>query len=453
MYKALIVDDDQAVTNYLMVFLMQTGQFEPTVSNDSRDVPGLLDSKTFDIILLDMDMPNISGMDILSIIRDKGVTTPVIILTGVSDVDLAVKAMKLAAFDYLTKPVDDDYLLERMDSAIKHHQLTDSIEKMPEELTREDLSNQDAFSHILTQNDRMIRALHQAERLADSDMGIFITGERGTGKVMLARAIHNASRRRSGKFISIDASAQDLEKFSGDCFGQAPVWGGERKERKGFLEETEGGTVYLGEIEHLTLPMQVRLLRVLQTGEFYRENSTTILNANVRFIVASSKDLSGPAFQDSFSQDLLYHLMVNSLELPPLRERTEDLPALSEMLLQETLQKINKKITGFSDDFFEMVSKYDLPNNIQGLRTIIEGSAVNTEGELITADSLPVFVRQRVASFGKGMQAGFKPMSLAEAQWEHIKQMVVFYGDDKAKAAIGLDISLAKLEEMLHLKT
>jgi two-component system, NtrC family, response regulator len=449
MYRILIVDDDAAVTNYLMVFLMQTGQFESTIKNDSREVPDLLDKETFDLVLLDMDMPNISGMDILSIMREKKIDTPVIILTGVSDVDLAVKAMKLAAFDYLTKPVDDEHLLERMTTAIEHQKVTDSIEQMPEELTREDLSNQDAFAHIITQNDGMIRVLHQAERLADADMSVFLTGERGTGKEMLARAIHNSSSRRKKNFVAIDASAQELEKFTGDFFGQAPVWGGDREERSGFLEKAEGGTLYLEEIEHLPLSMQVRILRVLQTSEYYHENSTTILNADVRFIVASSRDLAGPAYQDKFSQDLLYHLMINSLVLPPLRERIEDLPALSEMLLKETLKKINRKITGFSEDFFEMMSQYDSPNNIQGLRTIIEGSVINTENEIVTAESLPVFVRQRVAALARGVTAGFRPMTMVEAQVDHAEQMIAYYENDRAKAAVGLKITPDALDTLL----
>ncbi len=450
MKRVLICDDDQAVTNYLMVSLMQTGRFESSVENDSRLVPDLLDREEFDIILLDMDMPNISGMDILTIIREKGISTPVIILTGVSDVDLAVKAMKLGAFDYLTKPVDDDFLLERIDAAIAHHKLTDSIDKLPEELSREDLENVAAFEHLPTKNPAMIRVLHQAEKLASSELSVFIWGDLGTDKEKLARAIHNASSHRQGVFIAIDGSAQSPEKFPGDFFGQDAVWGGDGQEREGFLEQCEGGTLYLGDIEYLSLPVQMRLLRVLQTGEFYRESSTTILKSNVRFIVSSAHDLASPTFKDSFSQELLHHLMVNSLSPPPLRERMEDLPLLCEALLAEALKKINCKIIGFDEGFIDHLRQYDFPDNIQELRNIIEGSVVNSEGELLTISSLPVYIRKKISESGRSKDVDSKPMSLAENQREHIRRMLSYYDNDAKKTAIELGITEKEMENLLH---
>jgi len=450
MKRVLICDDDQAVTNYLMVSLMQTGRFDTTVINDSREVPDLLDREEFDIILLDMDMPNISGMDILSIIRDKGITTPVIILTGVSDVDLAVKAMKLAAFDYLTKPVEDDFLLERIDAAIAHHKLTATIDTLPEELTREDLENEAAFEHLPTKNPNMIRVLHQAEKLASSELSVFIWGDLGTDKEKLARAIHKASPHRQGAFIAIDASAQNPDRFPEDFFGQAPVWGGDGEERLGFLDQAENGTLYLGDIEYLSLPVQMRLLRVLQTGEFYRESSTTVLNSNVRFIVSSANDLASPAFVESFSQELLHHLMVNSLSPPPLRERLEDLPFLCEALLAEALTKIDREITGFDDEYIEHLEQYDFPDNIQELRNIIEGSVVNAEGSLLNINSLPVYIRKKIAEAGRGPDDSFEPLPLAEVQRNHVQQMISYCENDLVKAAEKLGITPEEIDNILH---
>ncbi len=190
MKKVLIVDDDVAVTNYFMVFLVQTGLFEPTVVNDSREVEQRLAEEHFDAIMLDMDMPNVSGMDILRSIRAKGNTSPVVVITGVSDVDLAVRAMKLGAFDYLTKPIDDHTLLQVLDNAIEHRSLRRSIDELPKQLTRKDLAHEAAFTQLPTQDPGMIRLFHQAERLATSDLSVFIWGESGTGKEAVARAIH-----------------------------------------------------------------------------------------------------------------------------------------------------------------------------------------------------------------------------------------------------------------------
>ena len=193
MKKVLIIDDDSAVTNYFMVFLMQTDLFEPTVINDSREVESLLAKDTFDVIMLDLDMPNVTGMDILKVMRAKGLSIPVVILTGVSDVDLAVKAMKNGAFDYLTKPVDDDHLLEVLDSAMEHGAMHDTIEGMPLELTREDLNNKAVFKRLPTQDPAVIRVLHKAEKIAMGDLSVFIWGERGTGKRWMARAVPKGS--------------------------------------------------------------------------------------------------------------------------------------------------------------------------------------------------------------------------------------------------------------------
>ncbi|MCK4236087.1 MAG: sigma-54-dependent Fis family transcriptional regulator, partial [Candidatus Krumholzibacteria bacterium] len=330
MKRILIIDDDTAVTNYFMVFLMQTGLFDSTIVNDSRKVADLMEKEKFDIILLDMDMPNVSGMDILRNMRGKGMDTPVVVLTGVSDVDLAVKAMKFGAFDYLIKPVDDDKLLEVLDNAMEHSVLHKTIDQLPKRLTRGDLAHEVAFERFPTQHPVMIRLFHQAEKVASSDLSIFIWGERGTGKEAIARAIHQASPRRDKPFVAVEADSQDPSRFPSFFFGQARDWDGSRKETLGLLEEANHGTLFLNNIDALTLPMQVRLKRVIQTGEYYRESSARIRYVDVRMIVSSTHDLTSPEYKDKFSRDLLYHLMVNSIQIPPLRERVDDIPLLSD---------------------------------------------------------------------------------------------------------------------------
>lgn len=449
MRKILIVDDDVAVTNYLMVFLMQAERFETTVVNDSREVAALLDTVFFDLVLLDMDMPHVSGMNILKAMRAREIKTAVIILTGVSDVDLAVRAMKLGAFDYLTKPVEDEHLLEVIDAALSHRELQHSIEQLPEELTREDLAHQDAFAHIPTKNHEMIRLLHQAERLAASDLSIFLSGERGTGKEMLARAIHEASPARRGEFVVVDVAAEVPEQFPAAFFGQAAIWSGELEERSGFLEEAENGTLYLCRIECLPHPMQVRLQRVLQTGEYYRENSTQIRKAQVRFIVASSLDLLAEERRDSFSRDLLYHLMVNSLRLRALRERPEDLPLLIEDIRQRAQAKIQRQIEGFSKEFLAALRGYDFPDNIQELRNIVESAMVNAEKSIVDVEALPRYLHRRPASEGISAQGPFTPRPMAAMQRDHVMRMLRFCGDDRQAAARELGISAEELRRIL----
>ncbi len=445
MRKVLIADDDVAVTNYLMVFLMQTGKYEPTVVNDSRAISELLEREHFDALLLDMDMPNISGMDVLKLVKDRRISTPVIVLTGVSDVDLAVKAMKLGAFDYLTKPVDDSYLLEVFASAIAHQTTHHTISQMPAGLSREDLEFAEAFVHFPTQDPELIRILHKAEKMAAGDLGIFIWGERGTGKEMLAHAIHDASPRSNEPFVAVDAAAINSEQLAAAIFGQARDYSGSREDQPGFLEQASGGTLFLDEIDRLTLPVQVRLKRFIQTGEFYRECSTQILKLDVRIIAASRHDLTSEDYRYTFSRDLLYHLMVNSLQLPPLRDRVEDIPLLAAYYLEKEAAKAGISLVGVDPGFIETLKAYSFPGNRQEMRNIIASAVVSESGGTITADSLPQHIRDAASGVAQH-DSGFKPRSLEDIEREHVTKVLDYFDRDYEMAAKALGISIAEVK-------
>jgi DNA-binding NtrC family response regulator len=445
--KVLVVDDDVAVTNYFMVFLMQTEMFEPTVINDSRQVEELLDEEHFDVIMLDLDMPNVTGMDILGMMNAKGINIPVLILTGVNDVDLAVKSMKRGAFDYLTKPVDDEYLLEVLNSAIEHGAVHSTIDMMPKTLSRDDLDNKTAFEHLPTQDSAVIRLFHQAEQMAEGDLSIFIWGERGTGKESLARAIHNVSSRANGPFVAVDSASHTPEEFSSELFGRVRDWSGKSKEIPGFLEAASGGTLFIDNIENMSLPVQVRLKRVIQTNEYYRDTSTEILKCDVRFIVASTHDLTSSRYRESFSRDLLYHLMINSIRIPPLRDRADDIPLLAEHFLREEVEKTGKDITGFSDELLELLKQYNYPDNVQELKNIIACAIVNTDGEILKRDSLSPYIRERIIP-GE-LSGDFIPMKLRDRITDYVKETVEYCGGDRKNAARLLDIEVDRLDELI----
>jgi len=398
MDKILIVDDDVAVTNYLMVFLMQTEEFESTVVNDSPAVPDMLEGETFDVILLDMDMPGLTGLDILREMREKGLETPVVILSGVNDVDLAVNALKLGAFDYLTKPVEDEKLLDVLRSAVKQKSLKLKINEMPTILKREDLTFKEAFEHVPTQDAVMIRMFHLAEKMAAGGLSIYIVGEHGTGKESLARAIHKASPRRDKRFVAIDVVAWEPEAFSSQLFGQAKDWSGAKEEKPGFLEEADGGTLFMNNIGVLTLPVQVRLLQVIQHNEFYRDGSTKINEIDVRIIASSDLDLASDEYKYKFSRDLIYHLMINSLHIQPLRERVEDIPLIAEHFLKIEMEKTGKEISGFSTEFIELLKGYDFPRNTAEISAIIASAVVNCDCDIITPDSLSPYTLEMLKS-------------------------------------------------------
>jgi DNA-binding NtrC family response regulator len=448
MKRILIVDDDVAVTNYLMVALMQTDRFEVTVINDSRQVMETLDRSPFDIMLLDMDMPEVNGMDILRRRSERGLDIPVVVLTGVPDVNLAVKAMKLGAFDYLVKPVEDEQLVEVLESALRHHAMNRSIQQLPPELSREDLADPAAFEHVPTQDAAMIRVLHTAERMARSDMAVFISGERGTGKEALAKAIHKASPRCREPFVAVEAAAADPAQFPADFFGQARRWGGQEEERPGFLEQAGAGTLFLDNIDQLTMPMQVRLRRVVQEGEYYREASTEIRSSGARIVVSSTCDLTAKEYKGRFERDLLYHLMVNNVIIPPLRERRGDIPLLADHFLERYSQRFRRRVPGFHQSYLDALVSYDFPDNVQELRTIVKASLVATDDDqLITVDALPPWIRDRIESGDPDPLD--PPEPLREVERDHVQRALSYYGGDRARTARELDITPHELDELL----
>jgi DNA-binding NtrC family response regulator len=292
----------------------------------------------------------------------------------------------------------------------------------------------------------MIRLFHQAEKLAASDVSIFVWGESGSGKETLARAIHEASPLKDGPFVVVEADSQDPEKFPAFFFGQAKDWRGSREETPGILEQADHGTLFLNNIGDLSLPMQVKLKRLIQTGEYYRESSTSIRKADIRMIVSAKRDLTHPDYANRFSRDLLYHLMINSIRIPPLRERPGDIPLLAELFLKEESEKAGKKITGFSKDCMELLVSYQFPDNVQELITIVAGAVANADTDTITVESLPLFIRERIEQ-GAGADI-FKPKRLDEVVREHVRLTLAYFGQQKEAAAEVLGITPGEIDRI-----
>jgi DNA-binding NtrC family response regulator len=455
MRNILIVDDDVAVTNYLMVFLMQSETFEPTVINDSREVSPLLEQESFDVILLDMDMPNLSGIDLLKLIREKGIDTPVIVLSGVNDVDLAVRALKLGAFDYLTKPVDDEYLLEVIDKAIRNRTVKDTISSLPEQLSRDDLAYEEAFARLPTENPEMIHLLPRVEKIATGRQGVFVMGGRGTGKGKVAEAIHNAGPRKDGPFVAVNAAAHDPDAFAADFFGQATDWTGKHQETPGLIDQAEGGTLYISNIEHLSMAVQRRLDRLIRTGEYYREGTTQIRTADIRVIGGSTEDLRSDEFRDSFSQDLLYHLWVNLIQLPLLKDRADDIPLLAEHYLKREAGRTGLDIKGINPELGAFLQTYSFPGNLEELRDVIATCVRKyvTSGEvpsdgLLGVDSISNYLRDTIR-IGPRTPANRRLRKLADVIDEQVRWTVDVLDGDLGRTAQELGITLEELEELL----
>lgn len=447
LHKVLIVDDDVAVTNYFMVFLMQSELFDPKVQNDSRKVIDQLKREAFDVVMLDLDMPNLTGMELLEMIAAEGLTVPVIILTGASDVDLAVRAMKQGAFDYLIKPVDDDHLLGVLGKAAEMSAIKYSMQHLPDEVAPDDLNHQAAFKHLPTKHRSMLRLFHLAETLAAGKLCIFIWGEQGSGKPLLAESIHNSSTRHNGPFVALDCAQLSPQAFSGVLFGQVRNWSGDMEELPGGLCQAAGGTLFLNNIEHLSPQVQMRLNQALHTGEYYRNNSTEIRHCDVRFIVASTHDLTHPNFQGIFSQDLLYHVMVNKLEVPPLRDRAEDIPVLALHFLAEGNRRSNRDIKNISSELLAKMGKYIFPGNQQELRHLILEAVAACTGDELGMEDLSDYKRERV-TLG-ALACEFTPRPLRQVLRLQVEGMMRYCHGDQAEAARLLEISRAELTDYL----
>jgi len=426
MKNVLIVDDDVAVTNYFMVFLMQREIFEPDVQNDSRLVMEQLKNNHYDIIMLDLDMPNITGMEILKMMKAEGIETP---------------------FDYLTKPVDEDHLLEVMDNAMEMSAIKQSMEELPNEVAPEDLDHKSAFEHLPTVDSNMVHLFHQAETLAEGSLSVFLWGERGSGKSWLAQGIHQASGRRDGPFVSLDCTVYPPDEFSSVLFGRAKDWTGEQEAISGALSDASGGTLFINNIEHMSPQVQLRLNHALHTGEFYCDNNTEILHSDVRYIVSSTHDLTSSKFKDSFSRDLLYKLMVNNLQIPPLRERPDDIPLLANYFLAEESEQNNKEISSISPEFLDLLKHYYFPGNIQELRKLILSAIATTVDDILDVDDISTYSRERLTlgSFA----STFQPRNLHEIIREQIQGTIKYCKGDLKEAARLLDISVKVMNAYL----
>ena len=445
MGKILAIDDDPGVLRYLFLLLMQTGKHEVQILEDSTKALQELDRGGYDVLLLDMDMPGVTGLDILKYARENHPDLETIVLTGVEDVQLAVTAMKLGAYDYLSKPVNNDLLLLVLERALERRHLKNRVHELREDFKFEDLKNKEVFRDIITRSPTIIKILRYVERIASSHSSVLIWGESGTGKELLARAIHTLSPRKDEKFVAVNAGVFVNELFASEFFGHLKgSFSGAYSDQKGFLEAANRGTLFLDEIGELSLPIQVKLLRVLQDGEFFRLGSTHNQKVDVRIIAATNKDLQVEIKKGNFRKDLFYRLNINSIYLPPLREHKEDIPLLAYHFL-EKYNRINKKqIREISEPMMELLQQYDYPGNIRELENIINNMVSVETSDKLTKASLPAYVSGAIPKY-KGPPPPFEEKSLQELEREHIRRVLERTGGNRTRAAKILGISRVNL--------
>ena len=445
MKKILVIDDDRAILNFMRIFLLQAGKFEVHTLQESTRAYDLLENETFDILLLDMDMPHVSGLDILNYIKKNNIPVVPIVLTGVEDIDLAISAMKLGSRDYMLKPIDSQKLLDTIDAAAASSELSHKEDEAAEPLTIETLKSKEVFKGIITQDEKMLKIFHFVEKFAITDNSVLIWGESGTGKELIARAIHEISPRKDKKFVAVNAGAFANELFASEFFGHAKgSFTGAVADKKGFIEEAQGGTLFLDEIGELTLPIQVKLLRVLQEEEFYRLGSTKNIKTDVRIIAATNKNLFDEIKRGNFRKDLFFRLNINSINLPPLRERHGDIPLLAHHFLHEFSKKYDKKTEGISVPVMNMLKGYGFPGNVRELMNIINSAMIVESSAELQKKSLPHYFLESSHNQVESYHGG--PLkSLQEVEKDHIKKVLSHTKNNKTQASKILGISRVNL--------
>lgn len=443
MNKILVIDDDQAVLNYLNIFLLQANMFDVTTLSNSTRAYHELKNNRYDLLLLDMDMPDVTGLDILKWIHENGLDVPTIVLTGVEDISLAVSAMKLGAMEYLTKPVDTERLMNLIKAVLEDR---DSHKVAEEKFQPSDLKFKDAFKDIITQNEKMISVFSIVEKMAQTDSSILIWGESGTGKELIARAIHRISKRNKESFVAVNAGTFANELFTSEFFGyNQGAFTGATANKRGFLEEADKGTLFLDEIGELALPIQVKLLRVLQEGEFFRLGSTKNLKVDVRIVAATNKNLHEEIKKGNFRKDLFYRLNMNSVYLPPLRERKGDIPSLAYHFLAKFSELNGRKIDKIAEPAMKLLVSYDYPGNVRELMNIINSGVIIETSSELKKKSLPNYFLENTTHIIDDGFTDLRLKSLEDVEREHIKKIIGFTGGNKTKAAQILGISRISL--------
>tara|TARA_B100000614_G_scaffold261860_1_gene292975 strand:+ start:1123 stop:2532 length:1410 start_codon:yes stop_codon:yes gene_type:complete len=382
--KILIVDDDKAHLSMLETLLKSLFQSTKCVT-DGEDAIREAKENPYDVILMDVRMANIGGMEALREIKGFNPSIPIIIMTAYSSVDKAVEAMRLGADDYLTKPLNYEELKLSIERVTKHLQLSSENRQL-----KEQLYSASGFSGIIGSSPAMQEVINTAKIAAPTDATILITGESGTGKELFAKALHQNSNRKQNRLVSVNCAALNETLLESELFGhEKGAFTGADKRRDGLFLAADKGTIFLDEIGEIPLPMQVKLLRTIQEREIQKVGSDKPVNVDVRIIVATNRSLEEEVKKGHFREDLFYRLNVININVPPLRDRADDVPLLAQRFLNKYTEENNKRIKGFTPMAMDALAKYNWPGNVRELENVIERAIILCMGQYISEKDLP----------------------------------------------------------------
>ena len=452
----LIVEDEENLRSLLSKILSLEG-FRVLQAGDVASAKDILDRETIYLVVTDVMLPDTNGIDFTRFVKKEYPLTEVIVLTAFGNVKDGVRAMKIGAFDYLTKGDGDDRLPLLANKAVEKaalHRRLYEIEFRP------DASS--SFSKIIGDSKPVSRMKDLASKVAVTDTTVLLLGETGTGKELLAEAIHHSSRRRKGPFITINCAAIPKDLQESELFGHKKgAFTGATSDKKGYFEVADRGTIFLDELGEMSAELQAKLLRAIENKVFNRVGDTSPIPVDIRIIAATNRDLINED-NSEFRRDLYYRLSTFTIDLPPLRERPEDIDAITLQFLKLYTESIGKGMMELEPDFMFFLKQYDFPGNVRELKNIIERAVILAEGNRLTVDTLPTEVlhsranaetvlsaEKAHASVPSAYQYEVDNVDLKSVEQEHILRVLTMVNGNKSEAAKRLDIGLATLYRKL----
>lgn len=390
----MLVDDEVQALDSFEIALRSASMNNFIRCHDSRDVMRILSRREIEVMLLDLRMPYVSGEELLPLINSDFPEVPVIIITGANDVETAVNCMKHGAFDYMVKPVEKSRLVGGVKRAVELRELQRENRMLKAHVLSDKLENPEAFSEIVTNSPSMRQIFHYIEAISNSVRPVLITGETGVGKELVAKAVHTLSSRK-GPFVPVNVAGLDDNVFADTIFGHKKgAFTGADQTRSGLIEKASGGTLFLDEIGDLSTTSQVKLLRLLQDGDFYPLGSDVAKGSNARIIVATNQDLDVLRSSGKFRKDLYYRLCDHHIHIPTLRERLEDLPILVEHFLEKASKALCKKKPTPPDELAILLSTYHFPGNIRELESMVFNAVSSHKSGKLSMETFKLYIYQ-----------------------------------------------------------
>lgn len=438
-FKILIAEDEEITLKHLVNALQKEG-YEAAGAQNGPDALGKIENDNFDLLIADIKMPGMTGIELLEKIKERQLEPEVIIITGFGSIGSVVEAMKKGAYDYVTKPFNLDELL------LKVGKMRDQKSLKRENLALRAYAGLDKKVSIIARSEPMNNILSVIEGMKDADCNVLLTGETGVGKSLLAKIIHFTSRRQERPFLSINCATLTEELLASELFGhERGAFTGAVRTKQGLVEIADTGTLFLDEIAEMAPNLQAKLLKVIEEGEFYRVGGTRPIRVDVRFVAATNQSVRAVISEGRFREDLYYRLNIMEIFIPPLRERRDDIKPLCKYFLEKHLPRSRKKITGLTKEAMRVLTHYSFPGNVRELENIVERAIIIEKGPLITPESLP----QTIKMFQIETIEPDKVKTIDELNREYAEKVLDLLGGNRSKAADMLGISRTSLWRIL----